>query len=219
MLKTKTTIIFTLLTIACIAIMFYVSEATNVELSHNQKKAKPPQSVNFIVSNMNLIINDTDGSIKANIKADNVKHNASNNQTQLVNPELTLNQPNSSLVITADNGKILHNKQKIKLIEKIILTDNVVIHRTNKNNNTLPYIKLETTSLNYMPSKDIATTKDKVTILTQNSKTIAQGLIVNKQDQKLQLLENVQSSYSPELTQKDWTLSQSINSKNAKDKT
>lgn len=129
MLKNKTAIIFILLTLVCISMMIYVSENSNSALSQNTTNSKPPSSVNFLVTNMKLVINDTDGSIKAKINTDKVKHNAVNNQTNLNHPQLSLKQANGTLIITADHGKMLHSKLKIKQIEKIILSDNVKIQK------------------------------------------------------------------------------------------
>lgn len=214
MLKSKTAIIFTLLTLVCISVMLYVSETNNNELSKKNIDNQQRGSVNFLVTKMKLVINDTDGSVKAKINTDKVKHDASNNQTNLNYPQLILQQSDGTLIITANNGKIIHNKIKIKQMEQIILSDNVKIEKVNSQNRNLPFIRLETNTITYLPQQDLVTTNDKVIIKTEYSTTTANGLLFNKNTKKIQLLKNVESTYSSNITQNNWKRSK-LNKNNA----
>lgn len=197
--QSKTSIIICCLTILLVVGLYYESSTNTTEVTA-KPAANTPSSVNFIVSSMNLVLNDENGQHKAKLVSQKVKHIASLNQTKLFQPKLIINQPDSNWLITADNGEIVHNKIKTKEIEKIILSDNVKIIRNSyskNNSNNLPFMTLDTSYITYYPQKDLMNTTKKVKITTEDSETTADGLVFNKSTQKLELLSNVVSKYKP----------------------
>jgi LPS export ABC transporter protein LptC len=192
----KIPIILTVLTVVISVALYYESKSNEVELSASNKTNKAKlkhQSVNILVNGMELVINNNEGLQKASLNAVKLKHDAEHNLTLLTSPTLEVNQPGGLWKIIANKGNIIHNKIKVKQIDKIVLSENVVITRNNFNNTTLPFITLITDSIDYYPKKDLIKTKQKVVISTKDSKTTADGLEFYKNTQKLKLLKNVVS--------------------------
>lgn len=200
----KAPIYLFILILIIIVAMFYESNLENYAHLAN-KASNPPPSVNVLINQMELIISNEDGSHKAKVISSSVKHDPKLNITTLHMPILIINHDDANWHITAKTGRIIHNKQKIKQIEKIILSDQVKIVRTaiaNKtkiitknNNDNLPFLNLETQELVYHPQTELVTSDKPVTIISKESKTTAIGLKFNKKTQKLELLSNVKSVY------------------------
>lgn len=198
----KGPLLITFFTFVISIILYYESKHSEQYINNQASKAVKPikatQSVNFLVSDMDLIISDPDGLTKARLKSNKVKHNAKQEVTHLDSPILYINQPDADWEIKSKTGKLTHSKNKIKQIEKIILSDQIEITRNNYNNANLPFIKLNTEYIIYKPIEDVLYTDRQVTIKTKDSETIADGMEFYKPSQKMILLGNVHSIYQPE---------------------
>jgi LPS export ABC transporter protein LptC len=172
--------------------MFYHS----LNLDYDANVPQPLKSVNVLVKDLELTINNPDGSKKAKLWSTSIQHNPKTNLTNLRKPILDIKQENTTWHITSDNGSINHNHAALKNIEFIDLKDNVVVIRTDKlaknNNNN---VKIETTKLTYYPKEDIIYTEQEVKITTKDSVTTAIGLKYNNKNQNIQLLSNVKTIY------------------------
>lgn len=192
----KAPVILMVITIVTTAALYYESRINDIKLdAPNATSKKELTSVNAIVDNIDLVIIDSYGDTKAQLKADRLKHFADPKLTELNHPNLTVNQPAASWVITSVNGSIQHNNNAFKQIEEIVLFNNVDITRNNIDNVNLPYIKLNTSKITYYPQKDLMSSNEPVSITTENSTTTAKGLLFNKHEQKLSLLSDVTSIY------------------------
>lgn len=197
----RTPIYLFIFTLVVITIMFYTSNTENY--TNLTKANNRPKSVNVIISDMELIINNDQGSHQAKIVSNKVKHDPILNTTLLQNPILKINQQNETWDITAKTGTIVHNAKKPRQIEKIILSDQVKIvrkdlpkqHNQNNNNQSLSFFNLETSEITYLPTPDLIVTDKDVKITSKESVTTATGLRFDKKTQKLDLLSNVKSVY------------------------
>ncbi len=198
----RTPIYLFIFTLVVITIMFY---ASNSDYYSTHTSTEPPKSVNVFINDMELIISNEEGVHQAKLVSNKVNHDPLSTITYLKDPVLLLQHENASWHITAKNGQVIHNKNKLRLIEKIILANDVVIVRQNieqkqaENNtesNNLAFLDLRTSELTYLPKDDLIVTDKKVTITSKESVTTALGLRFNKKTQKLDLLSNVKSVYT-----------------------
>lgn len=191
----KIALLLTLIGFIVIILYYSSSKVNNTETNNPTQSTKSLQSVNVVVNNVELVMNNELGEIKSKLVANKLKHNAKTTLTELNNPTLIINQNDSTWQIIADTGLIIHNKIKVKEIEEIILSNHVKITRLNYNNTKMPFLNLETNKISYFPNKDLVSSDQHVIITTQDSITTATGLKFNKSDQKLQLLSNVVTKY------------------------
>ena len=205
-LLAKTPVYLFIFTLVVITIMFCASNSDYYSTLSNNSR---PKSVNVIINDMQLIINNEQGGHQATLVSPKVNHDPKLTITFLQDPVLLINHQDASWKITAKFGKLIHNNTKLRQIEKIILNDDVVILRDNivqKNSpkdaqkkapdNNLAFLDLRTSELTYLPKDDLVVTDKKVTITSKESITTAIGLKFNKKTQKLDLLSNVKSIYN-----------------------
>lgn len=199
----KAPIIILILFSIAICTLFYFSLNIKTEFSNKNKGIK---SVNFLVKNVELTINNNNGTQKAKLTTNKLQHDPRSNSTDLNNPILLVAESDHNWHITGQNGKITHEKDQVKKIEKIDLYNKVVITRININNNKniknnnsdLPYIDsitIETDKLSYLPKEDLIYTDQAVKIITKDSITTAVGLKYNKKTEDLKLISKVKTIY------------------------
>ncbi len=196
-LLSKAPVYLFIITLIIITAMYYESNFENDNLTKNN--GPTPKSVTFLIGSMELIINNENGSHRAVLTSPKVKHIPEQSATLLYNPILILNQDDAHWKVTAKTGKIVHNVQKIKQVDKIILSGNVIIKRNSTQKavtDKFPFLNLMTDEIIYTPSTDLITSDKKVTIVTKESKTTAIGMKFNKTNQKLELLSQVKSVYN-----------------------
>lgn len=196
-LLSKAPVYLFIITLIIITAMYYESNFENDNLTKNN--GPTPKSVTFLIGSMELIINNENGSHKAVLTSPKVKHIPEQSATLLYDPVLVLNQDEAHWKVTAKTGKIVHNIHKIKQIDKIILSGNVIIKRNSTQKavtDKFPFLNLVTDEIVYTPSTDLITSDKKVTIITKESKTTAIGMKFNKSNQKLELLSQVKSVYN-----------------------
>lgn len=190
----KASIFIFAFTLIVSAALYYESKVNSSDLKNNNKKTAIT-SVNVIVNQMELVLNNEQGEPRAKLLANKLKHNTNMQITNLDSPVLIVSQPEASWELVAKSGMIIHNKVKIKLIEEILLSHDVKITRHDYNSKELPYVTLDTNQISYFPQKDLFASDKEVVITSPNSVTTATGLKFNKTNQKLELLSDVVSKY------------------------
>jgi lipopolysaccharide export system protein LptC len=148
------------------------------------------QQADAVMENVSAIIMDKQGKPSMKIVSPKMIHFAANDTTQLVEPELTLYRKSPKpWYIRAKHG------QATAGIDKVNFWDNVTIHHAADENNPVTFIK--TPTLTVHPDKQIALTKDLITLIQPNLIVKATGMYADMNTGDIKLISQARGEYVP----------------------
>jgi lipopolysaccharide export system protein LptC len=145
------------------------------------------QQAEFYISNTHITQFDQQGVLDAVIISEHIEQNPATNSVDMTLPQVNvfhLGQP--SWTITAQTGVIIDNGGIVNLQQQVVAVSDDRL--------TL----LKTPQLMVYPNKKTASTDRAVSLVSNNGVTRAQGLKVNLNNKKIELLSNVRGQYEPQ---------------------
>lgn len=150
-------------------------------------------SENIVVYSMN-----DSGNPRYTMKADLIKHFPDNKSMQLTNPKIALHQNNKpGWTVESADGFVGSEGEEIFLSGGVIMQQIAVQHSDRQEaQNNVNRIKVTTQDLLIHPKDKYAETDKEVHLQDQNGTTQATGMKANMEDNHIQFLSDVRSSYA-----------------------
>jgi lipopolysaccharide export system protein LptC len=188
MIKRKSTLLGVFFCLTAAISLWIIVDHFHTELDESSKtNAQYPDA--YLI-NAHYQDYDKQGQLHGEVFSPHSIHFKKNNVTLLDKPTLSLHTNNKQpWLVSSKYGRSYQNTQSL------YLWDNVLIHHPKAKHNV--ETKIKTSSLTIFPKKEIAQTKDPVTISRPGSTTKAKGLHANFKKGIFQLLKNARGSYAP----------------------
>lgn len=147
----------------------------------------------FYMENFTTLTMRRDGTPKNRLSADYMAHYPDDNTTELIAPELEIFRPDQPpLVVNADRGWVTSDNAVI------LLTGNVYLHQNDENGD--PELELITEDVRVLVDKEYAETDQPATLINKRSVVNSIGMRAYLQEQRMEFLNNVQTTIEPEKT-------------------
>lgn len=159
---------------------------------HTEQPVAAPQALraDAIMEDVSAVIMDKQGKPSMKIIAPKMIHFALHDTTRLIDPELTLYRKSPKpWYIKAKNAKATEG------IDNVNFWDDVTLHHAADENNPVTLIK--TPSLTVQPGKQIALTKDLITLIQPNLVVKATGMYADMNTGDIKLISQARGEYVP----------------------
>lgn len=156
----------------------------------NTATTRPVEQADAIMENVSAIIMDKQGKPSLKIVSPKMIHFAVNDTTKLIEPELTLYRKSPKpWYIKARYAKATEG------IDNVNFWDDVTLHHAADENNPVTLIK--TPTLTVHPNKQVALTKDLITLIQPNLVVKATGMYADMNTGDIKLISQARGEYVP----------------------
>lgn len=205
----RPTILFPLALLALLALLTFWIQRT-VQSPAPKLDGSNRHDPDYILNNFVTTKADINGNLRYRLVASEMKHYPDDDSTELQRPRFTRYAPGKPYTeIEGDRGFVSSNGENIQFLDNV-----KVVREASKDRGEMIVL---TEFLNIEPKKDLVTT-DRPVVITQAPKTVihATGMVYDKKQQTVKLLNNVQVHYErPGLARKPQVLELHDSKKNA----
>lgn len=178
----------TLLSIAMLVLASLVHWQDNETDATTDQQANIDSEADFFMSNAVTTQFNTDGTVDHTLKYEAIKHFPANNFTDATNPEITFVHPNGTTWhISAEQGRMTEENDIIELSENVLLT------RATAPDN----LNIKTSKLTVVASENLARTEQSVVVIDNSTNLHANGMRVDFEKNKINLLSKVRVTHDP----------------------
>lgn len=170
--------------LATVLIVWQNSDNKIVPIASNTEKEEP----DFFIVNGKYTVFDADGDVSSIMKSREAKHYPDQNIALLERPNLLVfREDNTTLRLTADNGKYKMTEENLELINNVTMIRDEQLKA--------PWT-LKTESLTVLNKSRFITTKQPVTISDNVSILEGEGMNAWVDDKKIEITSNVRGNYA-----------------------